>query len=106
MLRRRIHCDPPDENNDSTPWCRKSTYFHCFSEPPSPPYTFCTHRLSRNYAFEKSERRRYVLAVHLGLSLPLRYMQIPLPDYRHFASISAVFGLWIQAEPLPRLTGS
>jgi hypothetical protein len=33
-------------------------------------------------------------------------MLIPLPDYRHFASISAVFGLWIQAEPLPRLTGS
>jgi hypothetical protein len=33
-------------------------------------------------------------------------MLIPLPDYRHFASISAVFGLWIQAEPLPRLTES
>jgi hypothetical protein len=33
-------------------------------------------------------------------------MLIPLPDYRHFASISAVFGLWIQAEPLARLTGS
>jgi hypothetical protein len=28
MLRRQINCDPPDENNDSTPWCRKSTYSH------------------------------------------------------------------------------
>src|ERR1700674_742629 len=28
-------------------------------------------------------------------------MLIPLPDYRHFASISAVLGLWIQTEPLP-----
>jgi hypothetical protein len=29
-----------------------------------------------------------------------------LPDYRHFASISAILGLWIQTEPLPRLTES
>src|ERR1700675_1982595 len=28
MLRRRIKCDPPQENNDSSPWCRESTYSH------------------------------------------------------------------------------
>ena len=38
------------------------------------------------------------LAMYLMARAGFRLL-IPLPDYRHFASISA--GLWIQTEPLP-----
>src|ERR1700719_233717 len=39
----RINCEPPAENNDSSPWCRKSTYSHLAFLSHLPTCTGCVH---------------------------------------------------------------